>query len=186
MTTLRPFAGVVLALLVAGAPLASAQTVTEWSAENRVALSFHVNDAALQRLLPPGWTSAPSTAPGNRGANLTVTFIERQLVLDRQGMQHRAGASRYIVLVAPARNAAGDANAILVSGLSPEGAGAYGVNLTAVVSTVTRSLSAQAEESGRAEEQWERRSSTAKRRCSASPAFRGTCARSLSPNQTPS
>ncbi len=143
------------ALFLAIAASASAQTVTEWSAENRVALSFRVNDAALQRLLPPGWTSAPSTAPGNRGANLTVTFIERQLVLDGQGKQYRAGASRYVVLVAPARNAAGEANAILISGLSPEGAGAYGVNLTAVVSTVTRSLTAQAEESGRADEHWQ-------------------------------
>lgn len=143
------------AVSLALATSTSAQTVTEWSAENRMALSFHVNDAALQRLLPPGWTSAPSTAPGNRGANLTVTFIERQLVLDGQGKQYRAGASRYVVFVAPARNAAGEANAILVTGLSPEGAGAYGVNLTAVVSTVTRSSTAQAEESGRADEHWQ-------------------------------
>ena len=155
MTCFRPRTLSSLALFTVLAVPAAAQTVTEWSAENRVALSFHVNDAALQRLLPPGWTSAPSTAPGNRGANLTVTFIERQLVLDGQGKQYRAGASRYIVLVAPARNGAGETNAILVSGLSPEGAGAYGVNLTATVSTVTRSLSAQGEQSGRAEEHWE-------------------------------
>ena len=114
-----------------------------------------MDDAALQRLVPPGWTSAPSSAPGNRGANLTVTFIERQVVLDGQGKQYRAGTSRYIVMVAPARNSAGEANAVVVTGLSPEGPGAYGVNLTAVVSTVTRSSTAQAEESGRTEEHWE-------------------------------
>ncbi len=155
MTCFRPRTLSSLALFTVLAMPAAPQTVTEWSAENRVALSFHVNDAALQRLLPPGWTSVPSTAPGNRGANMTLTFIERQLVLDGQGKQYRAGASRYIVLVAPARNGAGETNAILVSGLSPEGAGAYGVNLTATVSTVTRSLTAQAEQSGRAEEHWE-------------------------------
>lgn len=155
MTNLCLLAPPGLLLFTVLAQAASAQTVTEWSAENRVALSFRVDAAALQRLLPAGWTSAPSTAPGNLGANLTVTFIERQLTLDGQGRQYRAGTSRYVVLVAPARNAAGEANAILVSGLSPEGAGAYGVNLAAVVSTVTRSMTAQAEDSGRAEEHWE-------------------------------
>lgn len=145
----------VTAALIASAPSAFAQAVTEWSAEGRVALSFHVNEAALQRLLPPGWTSVPATAAGNRGANLTVTFIERQLVLDPQGKPYRSGTSRYIVLVTSARNAGGETNTVVLTGLSPEGPGAYGVNLTAVVSRVSRSSAAQAEESGRAEEHWE-------------------------------
>lgn len=155
MTCLQRLALSIPALLVVPATSGSAQAVTEWSAEARVALSFHVNEAALQRLLPPGWTSAPSAAAGNRGANLTVTFIERQLVLDGGGKPFRAGTSRYVVFVAPARNAAGEANTVVISGLSPEGPGAYGVNLQAVVSRVARSSTAQAEESGRAEERWE-------------------------------
>ena len=154
MTSLRPLGASVLALLLIAAPSTVAQTITEWSAENRVSLSFHVNDAALQRLLPPGWTSAPSTAPGDRGANLRVVFIDRQLALDGQGNAFRTGTSRYIVFAVPARNAAGETNTVIVSGLSPEGPGAYGVNLTAVASTVTRSSMAQAEEGGRAEERW--------------------------------
>jgi hypothetical protein len=137
------------------APRAWAQTVTEWSAETRIALSFHVNDAALQRLLPVGWTSAPSTGAGNRGANLTVNFIDRQVVLDGQGKTYRTGTSRYVVFAVPARNAAGEVNTVIVSGVSPEGPGAYGVNLTAVLSRVDRSASAQAEEGGRGEERWE-------------------------------
>ena len=155
MNCLRPLACFGLAVLTVAAPSAMAQTITEWSAENRVSLSFHVNDAAVQRLLPPGWTSAPSTAPGNPGANLTVTFIDRQVVLDGQGKQYRAGTSRYIVMVAPTRNSAGEANAVVITGLSPEGPGAYGVNLAAVVSRVQRSSTVQAEEGGRAEEHWE-------------------------------
>lgn len=155
MTSLRLRAGSVLALLLIGAPSTVAQTITEWSAEHRLSLSFHVNDAALQRLLPAGWTSAPSSAPGDRGANLRVVFIDRQLALDGQGQTLRTGTSRYIVLVAPARNAGGETNGVVVSGLSPEGRGAYGVNLTAVVSTVTRSSTSQAEDGGRAEEQWQ-------------------------------
>ena len=141
-------------MLTLAASSVSAQTITEWSAENRVSLSFHVNDEALQRLLPAGWTSAPSTAPGDRGANLRVVFIDRQLAFDGQGKAFRTGTSRYIVFSVPARNASGEANTVIVRGLSPEGPGAYGVNLTAVVSTVTRSATAQAEEGGRTEESW--------------------------------
>ena len=140
--------------LFAAATLA-AQTVTEWDAETRVSLSFHVNDAALQKMLPPGWTSALSTAAGNPGANLTVNFIDRQVVFDGQGKVYRTGTSRYIVLAAPARNAAGDANTVVLAGLSPEGPGAYGVNLTAVVSRVDRSSSAEGEQGGRVDERWE-------------------------------
>jgi hypothetical protein len=154
MTRLRHVTLSIPLLLVLQAS-ASAQTVTEWSAETRVSLSFRVNEAALQRLLPSGWTSAPSTAAGNRGANLTVTFIDRQLALDGHGKPYRTSTSRYIVFVAPARNAAGETNTVVVSGLSPEGPGAYGMNLTAIVSRVARSSTAQAEESGRAEEHWE-------------------------------
>ena len=133
---------------------ASAQSITEWSTETRVTLSVHVNDSALQRLLPPGWTSAPSTAASNRGANLTVAFVDRQLALDGQGKPYRSATSRYVVFVAPAKNAAGDMNSVVVGGLSPEGAGAYGVSVTANVSTVQRSSQAQAEEGGRTEERW--------------------------------
>ncbi len=145
----------VATVVVATAMPAAAQAVTEWSAEQRLSLSLHVNEVGLQKLLPTGWTTAPSTAPGNPGANLNVTFIERNVVLDGEGKQYRTGSSRYVVFVVPARNADGVANSVIVSGLSPEGEGAYGVNLRAVVSRVQRSETAQAEETGRAEERWE-------------------------------
>lgn len=154
MTGCRRFALCLLPLFVAAAPAAFAQTVTEWSVETRLVLAFHVNEAALQRLLPAGWTSAPSTAPGDRGANLRLVFVDRQLALDGHGKPFRAGTSRYIVFAVPARNAAGEVNTVVVSGLSPEGPGAYGANITATASTVTRSSTAQAENSGRAEERW--------------------------------
>lgn len=143
------------AAILATASTGSAQTVTEWSGETRVALSFRVDDAALQKLLPAGWTSAPSTGDGNRGANLTVSFIDRLVALDGQGKTYRTGTSRYIVFGAPARNAAGETNTVILAGLSPEGPGAYGVNLTATISRVDRSSSTRAEEGGTSEERWE-------------------------------
>jgi hypothetical protein len=114
-----------------------------------------VNEAAAQRLLPPGWTVAPSTAAANRGANLNVTLIDRELVLDGQGKPLRTGTSRYVVLGIPARNAAGETNTVVVTGLSPEGPGAYGVYLTAIMARVERSSSSKAEEAGQATEYWE-------------------------------
>ena len=155
--TLPPLAPAATAFMLGAfvATSASAQSVTEWSTETRTTLSFHVNEAAVQRLLPPGWTVAPSAAAANRGGNLNVVLIERQLVLDGQGKLLRTGTSRYVVLAVPARNAANEANTVVVSGLSPEGPGAYSAYLTAVVARVERSASGQGEEAGEATEHWE-------------------------------
>ncbi len=158
MRTLSPLAiriAVAVTLVLAARSPLVAQTVTEWSAEQRYAISVHVNDAALQKLMPPGWTIAPSTAPGNPGGNINVSFIDRMIVFDGQGKQYRAGSSRYIVFTVPARNAEGVSNNIIISGLSPEGPGAYGVNLTATTSRVQKSATTQAEENSKVEERWE-------------------------------
>ena len=70
-------------------------------------LAFRVNDAAVQRLLPSGWTTAPSPAAEATGAPpLRLVFVNRQLALDGRGKVYRAGTSRYIVFAVPARNAA--------------------------------------------------------------------------------
>ncbi len=143
-----------LTTLLPSAP-ASAQGVTEWSSEQRIILAFKVNPDVLQRMLPAGWVSAPSTSPATPGANLNVTMMERQVVLDPQGKTLRTGTSRYMVLGAPARNAqTGQANTLIISGLSPEGAGAYGVYLTAATATVERTTSGEAEGAANVREAW--------------------------------
>lgn len=135
---------------------AAGQGVTEWSAEARTVLSFRVPEAAVQALLPQGWTVDPSTGAANRGANLSLTVMERTLVLDPQGKPMRTGTIRYAVMSVPARHAeTGRTNPMIVLGISPEGKGAYGAYLTAVVSRLERSSSATGEEAGRAEETWE-------------------------------
>jgi hypothetical protein len=134
----------------------NAQGVTEWSAETRTTMSFKVNERALQPLLPDGWTIEPSTGATNRGANLTVTVMERQVVLDPQGRPLKTGSSRYTVLTVPARNTeSGQVSTMAVMGISPEGAGAYGVYETATVSRVERTSSGTGEDNGRGREQWE-------------------------------
>ncbi len=146
----------VLAALAAVVPSsASAQGVTEWSSEQRIILAFRVNPDVVQRMLPAGWVSAPSTSPATPGANLNVTMMERQVVLDPQGKPLRTGTSRYMVLGAPARNAqTGQSNTLIISGLSPEGAGAYGVYLAASTATLERTTSGDAEAAATVREAW--------------------------------
>jgi hypothetical protein len=152
-------------VLIAGFSMNSAaQGVTEWSTEVRATMSFKVNERALQAFLPEGWTIEPSTGGTNRGANLTVTVMERLVVLDPQGRPLKTGSSRYTVLTVPAKNVqSGQVSTMAVMGISPEGAGAYGVYETATVSRVERTSSGSAEEHGRAREQWEFASSAGNR-----------------------
>lgn len=151
-----------LAALVCVAPLfaapASAQTanLTEWSSETRMVLNFRVNAERLQAMLPAGWTLAPSTSAATPGANLNVTMMERAIVLDPQGKPLKSGTSRYVVLGVPARQAqSGQTNTIIVSGISPEGEGAYGVYQTATAAKVERSVSGDGEGQARMQESWQ-------------------------------
>src|SRR5262249_29477453 len=70
------------ALLAAGAAggatlPAIADTLIENSAEFRFQLDFHVNDAALQKLLPTGWEPAVATQGPAKDCNLRLIFIDR-------------------------------------------------------------------------------------------------------------
>jgi hypothetical protein len=143
-------------LFVVSAGSAAAQNVTEWSSEARTTLAFKVNPAALQGLLPSGWESSPSTSPATPGANVNVTFMEREIVLDPQGKPVRTGTSRYAVVGIPARNpGTGQSNTIIYAGLSPEGIGAYGVYTPATTATLKRTVDGAAEGFARVEETWE-------------------------------
>lgn len=136
-------------------PAAQAQNVTEWSSETRTALALRVNGDALQKMLPAGWVSVPSTSPGTPGANLNVTMMERVIVLDPQGKPLRNGTSRYMVLGVPARNTeTGQTNTLIVSGISPEGEGAYGVYLKATTASLERSVRGDAEGQAHVQEAW--------------------------------
>ena len=69
------------ALLAAGAMggamlPAVADTLVENSAEFRFQLDFHVNDAALQKLLPAGWEPAVATQGPAKDCNLRLIFID--------------------------------------------------------------------------------------------------------------
>lgn len=147
------------ALIVTTATVASAQTDTttvyeEWSAETRTSLSFRVNVAAVRSLLPPGWTVTTS-ADNPDQTGLTVTFMDRHVVLDPQGRAVGTGSSRYMVMSVQASNAqTGQRGPMILNGISPEGAGAYEVYQTASLASAERVVSGQAEQSSQIQENW--------------------------------
>jgi hypothetical protein len=142
------------ALLLIGSVALSAQEPVEWSAETRTSLSFRVKASLVQPLLPPGWNVA--TQDGTDRTAVGVTFMERHLVLDGRGQQVRTGTTRYMVMSVQARRGpSGPSGTMIVAGISPEGAGAYGVYQSATVARVERTSTGQAEDSGQAEEAWE-------------------------------
>lgn len=151
-TLLRPLLLTIVTLALPAAVIA--QDYVEWSTETRTSLGFRVNEAAIRPLLPEGWSlTAIPEAPGQ--VNLSVTFMDRHIVLDAQGQPVRTGTSRYMVMSVQARHESnGLSGAMILNGISPEGAGAYEVYQPAVVADVERTASGQAEEFGRTEESW--------------------------------
>src|SRR5579864_2927933 len=57
--------------------VANADTLVENSAEFRFQIDYHVNDAALQKLLPAGWEPVIATQGPAKDANLRLIFIDR-------------------------------------------------------------------------------------------------------------
>lgn len=149
--------GWLIMLIVASliTPLATADDYVEWSAETRTSLSLRVNGAAVRSLLPAGWeVAAIQDSPDQ--VNISLTFMDRLLVIDPQGDLVRTGASRYMVISVQARNAeTGQGGALIINGISPEGPGAYEVYQPAVVARAERRDSGLAEEPGSTEETWE-------------------------------
>ncbi|MDP3516614.1 MAG: hypothetical protein Q8S94_05535 [Pseudohongiella sp.] len=131
-----------------------ADPYVEWSAETRTSLGFRVNGDAVRTLLPPGWTVAAN--PDNPAqVSLSVTFMDRHVVLDPQGQPVGTGSSRYMVMSVQARNAAGEGSTLIINGISPEGVGSYEVYQPAVVARAERALSGSAEQSSRVQESWQ-------------------------------
>jgi hypothetical protein len=132
-----------------------AQDYEEWSAETRTSLGFQVNAESVRSLLPEGWTVSTLTDAPEQ-VNLSLTFMDRHIVLDAQGQVVRTGSSRYMVVSVQASNVVdGRSGVLIINGISPEGSGAYEVYQTAAVSSATRLLYGEAEDSARIEERWE-------------------------------
>ncbi|MDP2127346.1 MAG: hypothetical protein Q8K97_08195 [Pseudohongiella sp.] len=150
-------AGLYVLITLAGPALALAQdqAYVEWSAETRTSLGFRVNAGVVRSMLPDGWTVA-AVADAADMVNLTVTFMDRHVVLDPQGQPVGTGSSRYMVMSVQGRNQeTGQSGPMIINGISPEGAGAYEVYQQAVDARAERFLTGDGEQSSRVQENWQ-------------------------------
>lgn len=125
----------------------------EWSAETRTSLGFRVSADVVRSLLPEGWAVATSNEAADQ-VSLTVTFMDRHIILDPQGQVVGNGTSRYMVMSVQARNEQDESGILILNGISPEGEGAYEVYQLAETAIAERSVSGQGEDNGHVEERW--------------------------------
>ena len=84
----------------------SAETVVESSVESRLALAFQAQESDLQSWLPEPWRVNPLTAGSSKGANLSVTFVQKLLSETPEGKTTPSGGTaRYVVITVPAKHA---------------------------------------------------------------------------------
>jgi hypothetical protein len=121
-----------------------ADTLTEYSAETRFQLDLHVPDAALQALVPSGFTLNVASQGPAKDANLRAVFIDRMTVNGPDGKPLGKGSNRLVYLVAPVKDASGANAQLVVGGLTEDPAdapGPFGVYLQASTHTMQRSTS---------------------------------------------
>jgi len=148
------------ALLAAGAvgafaPHAGAETLLENSMEFRFQLDFHVNEAALQKLLPAGWEPTVATQGPAKDANLRVIFIDRVDVTNPDGTPKTTDQLVYVAIPVK-QTGTSNAGQMILGGLvsdAKEAPGAFG-NYTAASTKASRAFNT-ANGVTQGEENWE-------------------------------
>jgi hypothetical protein len=133
--------------LALAATAANAQMVLEQAAEHRFQLDFHVNDAALQKLLPAGWEPAIATQGPAKDCNIRLIFIDRMAVVGGDGKPVRKGSERLAYLAVPVKQTSGTATGqMIVAGLTDDAAnaGPFGAYRAASTAKTSRNVSSSA------------------------------------------
>ena len=124
---------------------ATAQTIVQRTSEHRFQLDFHVPDAALQKMLPQGWTPAVATAGPAKDANLRVIFIDRIAGFGANGKALPSGATQLVYVAIPVKQSAGaETGQMIIAGLTKDAAdapGAFGVFRRADGAMMQRTIS---------------------------------------------
>jgi hypothetical protein len=149
------------ALLAAGAvgttvQTARADTLVENSAEFRFQIDYHVNDAALQKLLPAGWETVIATQGPAKDANLRVIFIDRVDVTNPDGTPKATDQLVYIAIPVK-QTGTNNAGQMVINGLvsdAKEAPGAFGTYVHATSVKASRAFST-ANGVTQGEENWE-------------------------------
>jgi hypothetical protein len=135
---------VVAALCLGSASVARTQTPIESSAEARFQLDFHVPDAALMAMLPPGFTLNVATQGAAKDANIRVIFVDRMTVNGPDGKPVGKGSSRMVYLASPVKDPSGANAQLVIGGLTDNPAdapGPFGNYLLATTHRMQRSTS---------------------------------------------
>nr|ACN58925.1 hypothetical protein AKSOIL_0083 [uncultured bacterium BLR7] len=145
------------AFLLAALP-AQAQVVQEQSMEHRFQLDFHVNDAALQKMLPQGWEPNIAAMGPAKDCNLRVIFIDRMAIAGADGKSVGKGSERLVYVAIPVKQTGGAAQGqIIIAGLTEDAAnapGPFGVYKKADTAKMTRNVS-MANGAPLSDEDWE-------------------------------
>lgn len=110
----------VLVLIVGGvltAVTARAETPVGSNADTRVVVSLQVRPEALQPWISGPWQVNPAMAGPSKGANLSIVFVDQQLVLDADGKPVAAGINRIMALTIPGKHSGTGETAALVARL---------------------------------------------------------------------
>ena len=115
-------------------------TVISQSSEYRFQMDFHVNDAALAKMLPAGWVSNAATQGAAKDANVRLIFIDEGNIVGPDNKLLGKGNDVMVYLAAPVKEANGPGNGqMILTGISQNQAGAaFGAILQAGTSKVTR------------------------------------------------
>jgi len=136
----------VMIIGAASASCAQAQTLLEQGAEHRFQLDFHVNDAALQKMLPAGWESVVATQGAAKDANLRMIFIDRVGIAGGDGKPTKQATSRLAYLAVPVKQTAGaGVGQMILFGLTESAAdapGAFGTYQAASIAKMSRGANA--------------------------------------------
>jgi hypothetical protein len=139
------FRMLLLAMLgLATAWTAVGQTLLESSAEARFQLDFHVPDAAMIAMLPPGFTLNVATQGPAKDANIRVIFVDRMTINGADGKPVGKGSSRLVYLASPVKDPSGANAQLVIGGLTDDPAdapGPFGNYLLATTHTMQRSTS---------------------------------------------
>jgi hypothetical protein len=134
--------GGLAAMAVIWVPSARAETVH--TIEHRFQLDFHVNDAALQKMLPAGWMAAVATAGPAKDANIRMIFVDQIAVMDANGKPIGKGSRRAVYLEVPVKQAQGSAaGRMIIAGLTDDPAevpGPFGDYRPATTADMVRTI----------------------------------------------
>lgn len=117
-----------IALCVIAVPAMAEERLSLSNVDLQTVITFKATDAAVQKMLPPGWEVNSPTAGPSQGFNLGLTLINQLFAQDADG-QPTAWASGALLTIPANKAGSNVGGAMVVAGLfSPNGTpGAYGL-----------------------------------------------------------